>query len=100
MTTYVLNATLRTAEQQGKGASRRLRREALIPAIVYGAGKEPVAVTIEYRELIKLLEDENFFTSPVSIKFDGQEEVAQIQALQRHPSSNRPIHADFLRVVN
>lgn len=99
MTNYVLNATLRTAEQQGKGASRRLRREALIPAIIYGADKEPVAVTIEYRELIKLLEDVNFFSSPTTIKFDGKEEIAQIQALQRHPATNRPIHADFLRTA-
>ncbi|MDO4223568.1 MAG: 50S ribosomal protein L25 [Acinetobacter sp.] len=99
MTTYVLNATLRTAEQQGKGASRRLRRAALVPAIIYGANQEPVAITVEYRELVKLLEDENFFYSPVTIKLEGKEEVAQIKALQRHPAKNNPIHADFLRVA-
>lgn len=100
MSTYVLNAQVRTAEQQGKGASRRLRREALVPAIVYGANQEPVAITIEYRELIKLLEDQNFFTSPVTIKLGDKEEVAVIQALQRHPATNSPVHADFLRSAN
>lgn len=97
MSNYVLNATLRTAEQQGKGASRRLRREALIPAIIYGGNKEPVAITLEYREIIKLLEDNNFFTANTTIKFDGQEETVVIKALQRHPSTNRPMHADFIR---
>lgn len=97
MSNYVLNAQPRTAEQQGKGASRRLRREALVPAIIYGGDKEPVAITVEYRELIKLLEDTNFFSSTTAIKIAGQEETVIIKALQRHPSTNRPMHADFIR---
>ena len=63
MANFVLNATARNEDKQGKGASRRLRREALVPAIIYGGEAEPVAVTIELRELVKT------FTAPVGQSF-------------------------------
>lgn len=97
MTTFVLDATSRSAEQEGKGASRRLRREAKIPAIIYGGGKEPQSITLELRQIVKALESEEFFTSNVTVKVDGQDQTVRIQALQRHPSKNTPMHADFVR---
>ena len=53
MANFVLNAQARAEDKQGKGASR-LRRESLVPAIIYGGNAEPVAVTLELRELVKL----------------------------------------------
>ena len=98
--TFNLNAVVRGEDLQGKGASRRLRKENLVPAIIYGADKEPAAVAIRYNELIKSLENEAFFSHILTINVEGQgsEEVV-IKALQRHPAKNTPVHADFQRIV-
>lgn len=97
MANFVLNAQARAEDKQGKGASRRLRREALIPAIIYGGNAEPVTVTLELRELVKALESNAFFEEVVEIKVGEKVENVKIQALQRHPSKNTPMHADFKR---
>lgn len=97
MANFVLNAQARADDKQGKGASRRLRREALIPAIIYGGNAEPVTVTLELRELVKALENNSFFEEVVEIKIDDKVENVKIQALQRHPAKNTPMHADFKR---
>lgn len=97
MANFVLNAQARAEDKQGKGASRRLRREALIPAIIYGGNAEPVTVTLELRELVKALESNAFFEEVVEIKVGDKVENVKIQALQRHPSNNTPMHADFKR---
>ncbi len=98
MSNFVLNANVRDAKQEGKGSSRRLRREAKIPAIIYGAGKEPSSIILELREVVKAIESEAFFSSIITVNVDGKEEQAVIKALQRHPAKNTPMHADFLRV--
>ena len=97
MANFALNAQARAEDKQGKGASRRLRREALIPAIIYGGNAEPVTVTLELRELVKALESNAFFEEVVEIKVGDKVENVKIQALQRHPSKNTPMHADFKR---
>lgn len=97
MSNFVLNAQARAEDKQGKGASRRLRRESLVPAIIYGGDAAPVSVTLQLRELVKALESEEFFSSVVTITVDGQEHKAVIKALQRHPAKNLPMHADFQR---
>ncbi|BBF77912.1 50S ribosomal protein L25 [Acinetobacter ursingii] len=97
MANFVLNAQARADDKQGKGASRRLRREALIPAIIYGGNAEPVTVTLELRELVKALENNSFFEEVVEIKIGDKVENVKIQALQRHPAKNTPMHADFKR---
>ncbi|RSN98538.1 50S ribosomal protein L25 [Acinetobacter pittii] len=97
MANFVLNAQARAEDKQGKGASRRLRREALIPAIIYGGNAEPVTVTLELRELVKALESNAFFEEVVEIKVGDKVKNVKIQALQRHPSKNTPMHADFKR---
>ncbi|MBK0064028.1 MULTISPECIES: 50S ribosomal protein L25 [unclassified Acinetobacter] len=97
MANFVLNAQARAEDKQGKGASRRLRREFLIPAIIYGGNAEPVAVTLELREVVKALESNSFFEEVVEIKIGDKVENVKIQALQRHPAKNTPMHADFKR---
>ncbi len=82
---------------QGKGSSRRLRLQAKVPAIIYGGEAAPVAVTLELRELVKALENNAFFEEVVEINIDGKVESVKIQALQRHPAKNTPMHADFKR---
>ncbi|WP_347454788.1 50S ribosomal protein L25 [Acinetobacter thermotolerans] len=97
MANFVLNAAARDEAQQGKGASRRLRLQNKVPAIIYGGEAAPVAVTLELRQLVKALESNAFFEEVVEINVDGKTESVKIQALQRHPAKNTPMHADFKR---
>ncbi|ENV33768.1 50S ribosomal protein L25 [Acinetobacter gerneri] len=97
MANFVLNAEAREEAIQGKGSSRRLRRENLVPAIIYGGEAEPVAVSLHLRELVKALENNQFFEEVVEINVAGKVESVKIQALQRHPAKNTPMHADFKR---
>ncbi len=98
MSDFVLNAVVRS--DKGKGASRRLRRlEGTTPAIVYGLGKEPVAITVEQRELFKKLENEAFFTHILDLNIEGADnEQVILKDLQRHPFKEVILHADFQRV--
>lgn len=83
----------------GKGASRRLRRNAaFMPAIVYGGKKKPANISIEHKEMMKYIENEAFFSSVVDIEIDGKAESVIIKDMQRHPSRPLILHADFLRV--
>lgn len=94
---FTLNAQNRTDE--GKGASRRLRRlEARLPAVIYGGGKDAQSISLELRELNKALESEAFYSHVLTITVDGQAQQAVLKALQRHPAKGTPMHADFLRV--
>lgn len=93
---YTLNAVLRSEDQQGKGASRRLRKENLVPAIVYGKG-EPKAVCVKYNELVRALEDEAFYSSVITLALESGNESVNIKALQRHPAKTTPLHVDFVR---
>ncbi|MCK7552327.1 MULTISPECIES: 50S ribosomal protein L25/general stress protein Ctc [Marinobacter] len=84
---------------QGRGASRRLRREERkIPAIVYGGDKEAVSISIWHNELKKALENEAFFSHVLTIELDGKKESVILKDLQRHPYKPLLTHADFLRV--
>ncbi len=83
----------------GKGASRRLRRNAdEIPAIIYGAGKDPAALTLIRKDLEKALENEAFFSQVIDVNVEGDVQPAILKDLQRHPAKDRVMHADFLRV--
>ncbi|MEL7046505.1 MAG: 50S ribosomal protein L25/general stress protein Ctc [Pseudomonadota bacterium] len=83
----------------GKGASRRLRRNAdEVPAIIYGAGKDPATLTLVRKDLEKALENEAFFSQVIDVNVDGDVQPAILKDLQRHPAKDRVMHADFLRV--
>ena len=92
----IINAT--TRDDQGKGASRRLRREEKIPAIVYGAGKEPSAISLNIHEITHLLENDDAFTSVLDLSIDKKVEPVIIKDLQRHPAKNTVTHVDLLRI--
>jgi large subunit ribosomal protein L25 len=82
----------------GKGASRRLRRQGKVPAILYGSGKEPVQMTINHHHLAHHLEKEAFYSHILTLKIGDQVESAVLKALQRHPSRPIIMHVDFQRV--
>lgn len=86
-------------DDQGRGASRRLRREERkIPAIIYGGNKEATAISIWHNELKKALENEAFFSHVLTVELDGKKESVILKDLQRHPYKPILTHADFLRV--
>ncbi len=94
---FVLNAELR--EDQGKGASRRLRRlENLTPAIIYGGKKKPVNIQMPLKDLMKQLENEAFYAHVITINIGDKTESVILKDLQRHPQKLHAMHADFLRV--
>ncbi|SMN13228.1 LSU ribosomal protein L25p [Bathymodiolus heckerae thiotrophic gill symbiont] len=92
----IVNATVR--KDQGKGASRRLRHQQQVPAIVYGAGKEPSTITLNVHEITHLLENEETYTSVLDLTIDKKIQPVIIKDLQRHPTKNIVTHMDFLRV--
>ena len=96
---FIVNAELRA--DQGKGASRRLRRlENKVPAILYGVdGKDPVALSLKDNEIKKSLTNEAFYSHILTIQYDGKEESAILKDLQRHPARGDVMHTDFLRVT-
>jgi large subunit ribosomal protein L25 len=93
---FVVNAESR--EDQGKGASRRLRRAGKIPAIVYGGADQPVAVAISANEMGKHLKVEAFYSHLLTLNLAGSQQQVVLKDLQRHPVSGYATHADFLRV--
>ena len=92
-----LTAEVRT--DVGKGASRRLRRNAdLVPGVVYGAGKEAVSITIPHKELHKASESESFYSQILTLTTGSESEPVILKDLQRHPARDRLMHADFYRI--
>lgn len=93
---YKLNAILR--DDKGTGASRRLRHQDRVPAIVYGKGEEAVSIALEHNEIFHAIEDQKIFSSNVELNIGGKKEKVVIKALQRHPYKPKITHADFMRV--
>ena len=84
----------------GKGASRRLRRDNLVPAILYGDSKEPQAIQLKANEVFKHLQNEAFYSQLIQVKVDGGEPVRSLlKDIQRHPFKQQILHMDFMRVV-
>ena len=86
-------------EDMGKGASRRLRRQGLVPAIIYGAGRPPRALAFDHNKVLKQLESESFYSSVLNIKVGDKSQAAILKDLQRHPAKRQILHMDFQRIV-
>ena len=96
-TDFTLNAKAR--EVVGKGASRRLRRQAdQVPGIVYGGSKKPTQISVLHKEIVKALENEAFYSHIISLDIDGKAEDVILKDVQRHPAKPVVLHLDFLRV--
>ena len=87
-----------TRERAGKGASRALRREGRVPAVVYGGNEEPLSIHIEEKLLIKQLSSGHFLNSIVEIEVGGKKLRTLPKDVAFHPVNDRPLHADFLRL--
>lgn len=86
-------------EDTGKGASRRLRNQGLVPAIIYGAGRPARAITFDHNKVVKQLENESFYSRVLNIKVGDRSQAVILKALQRHPAKRQIMHMDFQRIV-
>ena len=86
-------------EDQGKGASRRLRHEGKVPAIIYGAGRPPRPITFDHNKVMHQLENESFYSSILNVKVGERSQAAIVKDIQRHPSRRRIMHMDLQRIV-
>ncbi|MGD9917379.1 MAG: 50S ribosomal protein L25/general stress protein Ctc [Paenirhodobacter sp.] len=91
-----LEAVVRTGT--GKGAARAARRQGLVPGIVYGDGKEPVALNFDYNKLLTRLRKGRFMSTLFNLKVEGQEDVRVIcRGVQKDVVKDLPTHIDFMR---
>jgi len=93
----VINAELR--EDVGKGASRRLRHQGKVPAVIYGGQKDPATLTLEHEPLMHAASNESFYSSILEIKVaDGRSQKVVVRDVHHHPFKLQIMHLDFMRV--
>jgi len=85
-------------EDMGKGASRRLRREGMVPGVVYGANKDAASIMVNQNEIMRHLEDEAFYSHILTLQVGKSKEKVVLKDLQRHPYKPVVLHLDLLRV--
>ena len=98
MSTTDFSLNVQARDLQGKGASRRLRHQNLVPGVIYGGAAAAQSISIRLNELVKALESEAFYSHILTLNVDGKAQQVVLKALQRHPAKNSPMHADFYRV--
>ncbi len=92
----ILEATHRSGT--GKGAARTARREGLVPGVIYGGGKDPVAINVKHNVLLKSLRAGKFLSTLINVKVDGEDNRVICRAVQRDVVRDLPTHVDFLRL--
>jgi large subunit ribosomal protein L25 len=83
-----------TRDRVGKGASRALRRDGRVPAVIYGQNKEPTSIHLEEKALMKALMTGHFMNSVIMVS--GERTLPKDVTF--HPVTDRPVHVDFLRI--
>ncbi|MBA2077527.1 MAG: 50S ribosomal protein L25/general stress protein Ctc [Rhodanobacter sp. 68-29] len=85
-------------KDEGKGASRRLRRASYVPAVVYGAGQPAQSIQIEHNTILLAAKHEWFFSSVLDLNVDGKVQKVLVRDWQKHPFKQQMMHMDFLRI--
>jgi large subunit ribosomal protein L25 len=85
--------------EQGRGASRRLRRAGKVPAILYGARRDPRPLVLDHATLLHQTESESFFSSILTITIGEKSQPCIVKDLQRHPYKNQIVHVDLQRIL-
>lgn len=94
---FAISAEVRT--MHGKGASRRLRLEGKVPAVIYGGTENPQSIQVSANELMKSLKHEAFYSAILNVEIAGKSEQAVLKDLHRHPVRNDVMHMDLQRVL-
>jgi large subunit ribosomal protein L25 len=93
---FEINAEPRN--DQGKGASRRLRHAGKVPAVIYGGHAEARNVSFEHHKLLQLIDNEKFYSSIISVSVGGEKQPAIVKDVQMHPAKPAVLHVDLQRV--
>jgi large subunit ribosomal protein L25 len=93
-----LTLSAEARERAGKGASRALRREGRVPAVIYGNNEEPTTVHLEEKALMKALHTGHFMNSVVMVGVGDKDIRTLPKDVSFHPVTDRPLHVDFLRI--
>ena len=93
-----VNLNAENREVEGKSSSRQLRRAGSIPAVIYGGKEEPLRISILEKDIAKASEVPGFATQILSISISGKEQNVIVKEIQRHPATQRVLHADLMRV--
>ncbi|MDP7270183.1 MAG: 50S ribosomal protein L25, partial [Gammaproteobacteria bacterium] len=93
----VLDLVAEFREDAGKGSSRRLRHAGKVPAIIYGAGRDPRALTFDHNALLRATEHESFFSSVLNVQVGPNVRKAILKDIQVHPSKRQILHLDLQR---
>jgi len=97
--TLAFELTAETRDDRGKGASRRLRRQGRIPAIIYGGGQPPEAITLNHQQVLRQLANEAFYSHILKINIGSRQEQVILRDLQRHPFKPTLLHMDLFRIT-
>src|ERR1700742_2748050 len=95
-TVYDLKATARP--KAGKGAARAVRREGRVPGVIYGDNKEPIGISLDFKELRQKIYAGHFLTTVFNIEVDGTKHRVIPRDFQLDPVKDNPMHVDFLRL--
>jgi len=93
-----LTLSAETGRPTGSRAAGRLRAEGKIPGVVYGLGREPVAISVQWSELRRALTTEAALNALITLEIDGERDLTIVKDLQRDPVRREVLHVDFLRV--
>jgi large subunit ribosomal protein L25 len=86
-------------QDQGKGASRRLRLQGKVPAIIYGGGREPRSLSFDHNKLLRQMDNEAFYSSILNVKVGDNSQAAIVKDVQRHPAKRQVLHIDLQRIL-
>jgi large subunit ribosomal protein L25 len=98
MSTIKFELDAETRQDIGKGASRRLRHAHKVPAVIYGANKPPVSLTLDHNKVVHALSHEAFYSHILTLKIEKESEKVILKSVQRDPARPRVLHIDFLRI--
>ncbi len=88
-----------TRIEQGKGASRRLRRDGQVPAIIYGNHQPAVSITLDHNKINTAQQHDNFYSDVLTIHLDDDKSInVKVKDMQRHAYKPKILHLDFMRV--
>jgi large subunit ribosomal protein L25 len=94
-----LTLSAETRERAGKGASRAIRREGRVPAVIYGQKQDALPIHVESKALVKAMSTGHFMNSVVMIETGNGQTIRTLpKDVQFHPVTDRPLHVDFLRI--
>ena len=99
MANEIPNLTAIARTGTGKGAARQARRDGMVPGVIYGGGKDPLAIQMPFNELLKRLKQGRFLSTLFNMQVEGEEDVRVIcRDVQRDVVKDLPTHVDFMRL--